>query len=160
MLRRAAMSRSSATTCALTWTARSTLRSKAGANPVVEQALQRTAARSCERLRFIAAIGHGRGRIYVVTGPNMAGKSTFLRQNALYRGAGADGEFRPARRGAHRRDRIACVRVSAQRTISAAALDTSTGRRDRSDRSGGSKRAVMSATRAAPSRRSVALVRR
>ncbi|HKS63589.1 MAG TPA: DNA mismatch repair protein MutS, partial [Xanthobacteraceae bacterium] len=38
------------------------------------------------------------GRIYVVTGPNMAGKSTFLRQNALIAVMAQMGSFVPAKR--------------------------------------------------------------
>src|SRR3954447_18888662 len=55
-----------------------------GRHPVVEQALQQNGgpfvANDCD---LSAPSGAGAGRIYVVTGPNMAGKSTFLRQNAL-----------------------------------------------------------------------------
>ncbi len=43
---------------------------------------------------------HGDARIWVVTGPNMAGKSTFLRQNALIAVMAQMGSFVPAR-GAH-----------------------------------------------------------
>jgi DNA mismatch repair protein MutS len=38
------------------------------------------------------------GRIWLVTGPNMAGKSTFLRQNALIAILAQMGAFVPARR--------------------------------------------------------------
>ena len=38
------------------------------------------------------------GRIWLVTGPNMAGKSTFLRQNALIAVLAQMGSFVPARR--------------------------------------------------------------
>ena len=38
------------------------------------------------------------GRIWLVTGPNMAGKSTFLRQNALITVLAQMGAFVPARR--------------------------------------------------------------
>jgi DNA mismatch repair protein MutS len=40
----------------------------------------------------------GAGRIWLVTGPNMAGKSTFLRQNALIAVLAQMGSFVPARR--------------------------------------------------------------
>ncbi len=53
-----------------------------GRHPVVEQALrgdgQSFVANDC-----VLADRAGSGRIWLVTGPNMAGKSTFLRQNAL-----------------------------------------------------------------------------
>src|SRR5208282_1677715 len=42
--------------------------------------------------------GEGAGRIWLVTGPNMAGKSTFLRQNALIAVLAQMGGFVPARR--------------------------------------------------------------
>ena len=42
--------------------------------------------------------GESAGRIYVVTGPNMAGKSTFLRQNALIAVLAQMGSFVPAKR--------------------------------------------------------------
>src|SRR3546814_15521635 len=56
-----------------------------GRHPVVEAALTR------EGKPFVAndcalggqAGGEDAGRVWLVTGPNMAGKSTFLRQNAL-----------------------------------------------------------------------------
>lgn len=55
-----------------------------GRHPVVEQAL----AASSEGSAFVEndcdlGDGEAAGRIWLVTGPNMAGKSTFLRQNAL-----------------------------------------------------------------------------
>ena len=55
-----------------------------GRHPVVEQALRGSGepfvANDCA---LGPADGTGDGRIWLVTGPNMAGKSTFLRQNAL-----------------------------------------------------------------------------
>src|ERR1043165_10041631 len=55
-----------------------------GRHPVVEQALLEDGgpfvANDCN---LSAPAGAGAGRIYVVTGPIMAGKSTFLRQTAL-----------------------------------------------------------------------------
>src|SRR5262249_46914794 len=54
-----------------------------GRHPVVEQALLRDSgpfiANDCD----LSAADGAAGRIWLVTGPNMAGKSTFLRQNAL-----------------------------------------------------------------------------
>ncbi len=70
-----------------------------GRHPVVEQALQRDGgpfvANDCE---LSPPPGESAGRIYVVTGPNMAGKSTFLRQNALIAVLAQMGGFVPAKR--------------------------------------------------------------
>ena len=70
-----------------------------GRHPVVEQALQQDGgpfvANDCD---LSAPNGTGAGRIYVVTGPNMAGKSTFLRQNALIAVMAQMGSFVPAKR--------------------------------------------------------------
>ena len=67
-----------------------------GRHPVVEAALRRDGA------PFIAndcALGESEGaaRIWLLTGPNMAGKSTFLRQNALIALLAQIGAWVPAR---------------------------------------------------------------
>ncbi len=65
---------------------------EAGRHPVVEAALAR------QRTPFIAngcALGDGQ-RLWLITGPNMAGKSTFLRQNALIAVLAQIGSFVPA----------------------------------------------------------------
>ncbi len=67
---------------------------EAGRHPVVEMALSRRG----EGERFVAndcdlSDGH---RLWLLTGPNMAGKSTFLRQNALIAILAQMGSFVPA----------------------------------------------------------------
>jgi DNA mismatch repair protein MutS len=65
-----------------------------GRHPVVEAALARQAqgfvANDCK------LSPDGPGRLWLVTGPNMAGKSTFLRQNALVAIMAQMGSFVPA----------------------------------------------------------------
>ena len=69
-----------------------------GRHPVVEQALK------AEGVPFIAndcdLSNDGDGRVWLLTGPNMAGKSTFLRQNAIIAILAQAGSFVPAK-GAH-----------------------------------------------------------
>src|SRR5262249_2349547 len=70
-----------------------------GRHPVVEQPLSRdgppSIANDCDPP---PPAGTAAGRIYVVTGPNMAGKSTYLRQNALIAVLAQMGSFVPAKR--------------------------------------------------------------
>jgi DNA mismatch repair protein MutS len=68
-----------------------------GRHAVVEQALARTpfVANDCDLSPPADAQA---GRIWLLTGPNMAGKSTFLRQNALIVVLAQMGSFVPAKR--------------------------------------------------------------
>src|SRR6185437_16134051 len=77
-----------------------------GRHPVVEQALGGGApfvANDCDLSPppypppHAGKGGVGAGRIWLVTGPNMAGKSTFLRQNALIAVLAQMGSYVPAR---------------------------------------------------------------
>ncbi|MEZ5840313.1 MAG: DNA mismatch repair protein MutS [Hyphomicrobiales bacterium] len=70
-----------------------------GRHPVVEEALKAGTgepfvANDCD---LGAGEGAAAGRIWLLTGPNMAGKSTFLRQNALIAVIAQAGGFVPAR---------------------------------------------------------------
>ena len=66
---------------------------EAGRHPVVEAALARGSA------RFVAndCVLSDKARLWLVTGPNMGGKSTFLRQNALIAVLAQAGSYVPAR---------------------------------------------------------------
>ncbi len=69
-----------------------------GRHPVVEAALSRTSegafvANGCN---LGAAAEDGPGKVWLITGPNMAGKSTFLRQNALISVLAQMGAYVPA----------------------------------------------------------------
>ncbi len=72
---------------------------EAGRHPVVEQALRRQAeapfvANDCD---LSPEDGGRNGAIWLLTGPNMGGKSTFLRQNALIAILAQMGSYVPAR---------------------------------------------------------------
>ena len=72
---------------------------EAGRHPVVEQALRRQAeapfvANDCD---LSPEDGARNGAIWLLTGPNMGGKSTFLRQNALIAILAQMGSYVPAR---------------------------------------------------------------
>ena len=66
-----------------------------GRHPVVEAALQADNARGFVPNDCDLSPG-SKGRLWLVTGPNMAGKSTFLRQNALIAILAQSGSFVPA----------------------------------------------------------------
>ncbi|OKO73176.1 DNA mismatch repair protein MutS [Bradyrhizobium sp. NAS96.2] len=70
-----------------------------GRHPVVEQALKRDGqpfiANACD---LSPAPAQKSGQLWLITGPNMAGKSTFLRQNALIALLAQIGSYVPASR--------------------------------------------------------------
>src|SRR6201994_2780166 len=72
---------------------------EAGRHPVVEQSLKRDGqsfiANSCD---LSPAPAQKSGQLWLLTGPNMAGKSTFLRQNALIALLAQIGSYVPASR--------------------------------------------------------------
>jgi len=69
-----------------------------GRHPVVEAALKRGGEAAFVPNDCRLAGDEGEARIWLVTGPNMAGKSTFLRQNALIAIMAQTGAFVPAQR--------------------------------------------------------------
>ena len=79
-----------------------------GRHPVVEAALKSRGEAFVPNDCDLTGISGKRaaesgGRVAVVTGPNMAGKSTFLRQNALIAVLGANGFVRSGKTSAYRR---------------------------------------------------------
>jgi DNA mismatch repair protein MutS len=71
---------------------------EAGRHPVVEAALRREGRAFVANDCALSGVARKGGRIAIVTGPNMAGKSTYLRQNALIAVLAQMGSFVPARR--------------------------------------------------------------
>ncbi len=71
---------------------------EAGRHPVVEAAVRRAGAPYTPNDCKLDGAGQAGARLAIVTGPNMAGKSTFLRQNALLAILAQAGSFVPARR--------------------------------------------------------------
>ncbi len=73
-----------------------------GRHPVVEQALRRTGGSFVANDSALGADGPEARPIWLITGPNMAGKSTYLRQNALIAVLAQMGSFVPASGGGDR----------------------------------------------------------
>ncbi|MEJ0049708.1 MAG: DNA mismatch repair protein MutS [Methylovirgula sp.] len=70
---------------------------EAGRHPVVEAALAREGKPFVANDCNLSGSGSAPGVIAVITGPNMAGKSTYLRQNALIAALAQMGSFVPAK---------------------------------------------------------------
>jgi DNA mismatch repair protein MutS len=70
---------------------------EAARHPVVETAVKRAGEPFTPNDCALDASGEAGARLSIVTGPNMAGKSTFLRQNALLAILAQAGSFVPAR---------------------------------------------------------------
>jgi DNA mismatch repair protein MutS len=70
---------------------------EAARHPVVEQAVVRDGGAFTPNDCALDGSGGGAARLVLVTGPNMAGKSTFLRQNALLAVLAQAGSFVPAK---------------------------------------------------------------
>jgi DNA mismatch repair protein MutS len=71
---------------------------EAARHPVVEAAVRRAGQPYTPNDCRMDGAGEGAARLSIVTGPNMAGKSTFLRQNALLAILAQAGSFVPAKR--------------------------------------------------------------
>jgi len=71
---------------------------EAARHPVVEAAVKRAGEAFTPNDCRLDGVGGGGARLAIVTGPNMAGKSTFLRQNALLAVLAQAGCFVPAKR--------------------------------------------------------------
>ena len=69
---------------------------KGGRHPVVERVLRRESKQFVENDCDLTADRDPANRLWLVTGPNMAGKSTYLRQNALIAIMAQMGSFVPA----------------------------------------------------------------
>ncbi len=69
---------------------------RAGRHPVVEAAVRRAGEAFTPNDCALDGSREGAARLAIVTGPNMAGKSTFLRQNALLAILAQAGSFVPA----------------------------------------------------------------
>jgi len=74
-----------------------TLEARAARHPVVESAVRRLGETFIPNDCVVDGTGGEAARLAIVTGPNMAGKSTFLRQNALLCILAQAGCFVPAR---------------------------------------------------------------
>ncbi len=73
-------------------------RIEAGRHPVVERALRQAGGSFVANDSDFGASGElAHGRIWLITGPNMGGKSTFLRQNALIAILAQAGSYVPAK---------------------------------------------------------------
>jgi len=72
-------------------------RVEGGRHPVVEAAVKKEGQAFTPNDCALDASGEACARLAIVTGPNMAGKSTFLRQNALLAVLAQAGAFVPAR---------------------------------------------------------------